>query len=629
MGESVADFVAMEYLNEYSFVPVSGENPYSVGAYATGNPVSGIRNYGMNMSPLNFSNMGYDITAADPVHANGEIWSATQFDIRTRMNQWVDANTPWQSTDLTLQQHCADGKDTVEHCPGNRRWIQNYFDAMLLMPVAPTMLDARNAQIAADTLRFGGIHHAVLWGGFAVRGFGQFATTSNSASNGATPTDPKPDFVHPGAPPALVTFEARDADTLALIDGVQVFVGDYEARTSPIAVTDTDGTPDATDAAGAGSSNTDDTAGFVGHGYQFLARAAGYGHLRFFQGFAHGVTGTVTIYLPKNLASSTQGASASALTGSDGINHGNLIDDTEGTQWESTGAPVAGRQVTVDLAGGTQTVDRVQVSAAFNTGRFVPVRQFEILTCTTGAVVANPNCLGTLAPAGFTSIFTSDPDTFPGDVPRPLISQMLIESFDVPNTSATHVMIRVLTNQCTGNTDFQGVQDTDPLNPTECRSTGDEPTADPAQQLPATDMQVRIAELQVFASEGAVVNGADPAVALSKTGPLTAAPGSEITYTINYANIGPAAAEEAKIIDGLPGQLVFVSASDGGTYDASQRAVKWNLGSVASGLKGEVTVTARLRDGLKIGTVLTNTATFTGTLVTSPPTAVATTMVVP
>jgi uncharacterized repeat protein (TIGR01451 family) len=333
--------------------------------------------------------------------------------------------------------------------------------------------------------------------------------------------------------------------------------------------------------------------------------------------------------MPKNLASSTNGATAGPLTGSDGTSHGNLIDDTESTQWASLLSPVAGKQVTVDLAGGTQTVDRVQVSAYLNSSRFTTVRKFEILTCTQGAAVTNPNCLGNLYPAGFTSIFVSADDAFPGDVPRPVLPQMLLRNFDVPNTSATHVMIRVLQTQCTGQSKYHGSQDADPTNATDCRTETTEPAAALPGHLPAQDNAVRIAELEVFSGPGAAVNGADPAVALTKTGPVTAAPGSEITYTIRYANIGPAAAEEAKIIDGLPGQLVFVSASDGGSYDASQNAVKWNLGSVASGLKGELTVTARLRDGLKIGTVLTNTATFTGTLVTSPPTAVATTMVVP
>ena len=36
MGESHGDLFGMEYVNEFNFVPVTDENRYSVGAYATG-----------------------------------------------------------------------------------------------------------------------------------------------------------------------------------------------------------------------------------------------------------------------------------------------------------------------------------------------------------------------------------------------------------------------------------------------------------------------------------------------------------------------------------------------------------------------------------------------------------------
>ena len=77
MGESIADLNAMEYLNENGFVPTSDENPYVIGAYATGNKHHAIRNYSMaypmsggvpmpsqqlSINALNFSDMGYDVT---------------------------------------------------------------------------------------------------------------------------------------------------------------------------------------------------------------------------------------------------------------------------------------------------------------------------------------------------------------------------------------------------------------------------------------------------------------------------------------------------------------------------------------------------------------------------------------
>jgi hypothetical protein len=85
----------------------------------------------------------------------------------------------------------------------------------------------------------------------------------------------------------------------------------------------------------------------------------------------------------------------------------------------------------------------------------------------------------------------------------------------------------------------------------------------------------------------------------------------------------------AGIVDRLPGNLTFVSASDGGSYDAASHAVVWNLGSVGAGVKESVTLTARIQPNAKPGTVVRNTASFSGELTTSAPTAVAATVVVP
>ncbi|HXF57619.1 MAG TPA: M36 family metallopeptidase [Actinomycetota bacterium] len=108
MGESFGDFDAAEYLNEFGFVPVSGEDPFSVGAYVTGNHTRAVRNYNMSwprtgafpepgtfprVNPLNFSDMGYDIVGQQ-VHANGEIWSAVNFDIRRALVAKYDAQLP-------------------------------------------------------------------------------------------------------------------------------------------------------------------------------------------------------------------------------------------------------------------------------------------------------------------------------------------------------------------------------------------------------------------------------------------------------------------------------------------------------------------------------------------------------
>src|SRR5207244_12936087 len=81
MGESWSDLDAVEYLMEYGFIPTGGENPFSVGAYVTGNTQRGTRDYSLDQNPLNYGDLGFD-TAGPEVHADGEVWNAVNFDIR-------------------------------------------------------------------------------------------------------------------------------------------------------------------------------------------------------------------------------------------------------------------------------------------------------------------------------------------------------------------------------------------------------------------------------------------------------------------------------------------------------------------------------------------------------------------
>jgi extracellular elastinolytic metalloproteinase len=443
-----------------------------------------------DVNPLNFSDMGYDITGPQ-VHADGEIWSAVNFDIRRALVEKYNASFP--AGDVQFQRECADGKRPADQCPGNRRWAQIMFDAFVLMPRAPSMLDARDAYLAADMMRFGGANQTELWLAFARRGFGELAATTNTATE--SDTHPKPDFESPLHAEGAVTFKAVGADDKATIANARIYVGHFEARVSPIADTNP-----ATTADGLGANNLDDVARFVPGTYDFVAHAPGYGHVRFSVTVGTGAK-VVTVSMPTNHASAARGAVATG----DGVEHGRLIDETEATNWRRTGAKpdVRGSQVTVALAGGAQTFNRVQVSAMLEPGanRFVALRQFEIWACTasaTNAGCADPN-------VGFAKVYTSPADAFPGFNPRPVSPELILRSFDVPKTKATHVQIRVLTNQCTGNPAFQGEQDADPLNGTDCRlgSPGAGPVpvfGDLPQVLAPRGNEVRIAELQVFGS---------------------------------------------------------------------------------------------------------------------------------
>jgi hypothetical protein len=448
MGESWSDLMATEYLHESGFTPVGGENPFAVGPYVTGDKVAGIRNYGMNDSPLNYSDVGYDFVCNDTnctqrtqVHADGEIWSATNYDLR---QAFVDRYG-----------------DT-----GGRRWMQLVFDGWLLMATGNvSMLDARNAILAADQLRNNGANLDIMWNAFAKRGFGQAAS-----SNGDEDFDPVPAFDSPYADEATVRFTPTGNASGAT---AQLFVGRYEARANPIADTDP-GTP------------LDDVFTLVPGTYEMLARGNGFGHVRTTLTVRAGQLRDFRVSMPLNLASRTNGGTATG----DGVNQVALIDDTEATNWASLNSPIAGKQVTVQLDQ-RRTFDRIQVSAMLrhriltnadsgSQSRFSALRQFELLACDArGAVDCSQ-------PSQFTSVFTSAADAFPSAIPRPRAPELIIRSFAVPPTRATHVRLRVLTNQCTGAPAYQGDQDDDPGNITDC------------DEGSTQDDFVRAAELQVF-----------------------------------------------------------------------------------------------------------------------------------
>jgi extracellular elastinolytic metalloproteinase len=474
MGESWSDLAAMEIANEYGWLPVGGESPYAVGAYVTGDPVAAIRNYNMSDSNLNYSDVGYDFVcnqatcpALTQVHADGEIWSAANFDIRQAMNARYGSG----STDGQVA--CANGVTPVGSCPGNRRWIQLVFDAWLNMAVGTvSMVDARDAMLAADMVRFGGANQDLLWNAFAKRGFGRFATTTGTAD-----ADPVPDFTSPYATEGTIVFNPVDENEDPIV-GAELFVGDYEARVTPVADTNP-ATP------------LDETVDLVPGTYDLIARADGFGHKRYSVNLKARQVLAGDVNMPGNLASMASGAT---IVGN-GINLTKLIDDTEETNWASLGSPAIGKSVTIrlDPSAPSHQIKRIQVSAMLRhripadpggdtatQSRFSALRQFAIYTC---RVTASVDCADD---GEFSLIYTSPADAFPSIAPRPRAPELVIRSFDIPDVRATYVRLVVLHNQCTGTPGYQGDQDDDPLNVTDCEvgSTQDD--------------NVRAAELQVF-----------------------------------------------------------------------------------------------------------------------------------
>jgi hypothetical protein len=491
MGEGWSDLMAMEYVNGYGFAPVADENPFAVGPYATGNKVSAIRNYGMNDSPLNYGQLLYDGNGQTGPHSDSEIWSAANFTVRQALIDKYQAQFPYENKQL--QYDCADGLKDSKLCPGNRRWVQLMFDGFLLQEAASGMPEAAQAQLAGDKMRYGGANQKEIWRAYASRGLGTKAEE---------PGDP--DWATPMENiEAQVRFRAVEVDGGGVPKEMFVHVGPYTARTTEAGI----------GKAGQPSGIRE----FVPGKYLFTARADGYGMYQFERTFEAGKSYVVDVPMRKNLASEFNGAEASG----DGGNHSALIDDTEETNWAFLGAEttedIEGKQVTVDLAGGEHLVKEIAVSAlnrpqaegdpydSIAQNRFAALRSFEILVCN---ATAGGDCE---SDEGFKKIWTSPEDAFPSGRPRPTSENLRIRSFDVPDTEATHVRLRVLTNHCTGN----------PIYSAEQNPVGEEEFAEPDcvngftfAPLANTDPQpddppeanntqkhrVRASELQVFSS---------------------------------------------------------------------------------------------------------------------------------
>jgi extracellular elastinolytic metalloproteinase len=655
MGESFGDFNATEYLNEYGYATVvAGQNPFALGAYATGDKIQGIRNYpgnflptgafptaGVNpmINPLQFGNMGYDLTGGQ-VHADGEIWTKVNFQIRQALVNKYNASFP--ETNQTLQVECADGVHPANLCPGNRRWIRLYFFAMLLMSDTPTMLEARDAVLMADQMLFGSANQSDLWLQYARYGFGQFAFSTAALVN--SDTDPAPDHMSPLHNEATVNFTSPAPNA-------RVYVGHYEARTSPIA--DTDPTTN-NGAVLADGNNLDQRAKFVPGTYEFVANARGFGNIRFRLTLTAGQTLTFNLPFVTNWASSAPGVGATATTVAPAVwtNLGDLIDDTEATNADygpnQPEVNLANPSIIVNLGGTTPRVVRqVNVSAMLlSQNRFTALRSFQILTCNGSDAVC-------AVPANFTArsiVGNGNVNAFPGTAPRPVAPEIILRNFVLTSSvNATHVMIKVLHNQCTGNLAFQGEQDADPLNVTDC-TTGSPGTLPGGilgtdAVLLERDDEVHIAELQVFSTTSGGGNGGggngggnggggddgecDGDDDIVKLGPAVAKPGSTITYTITFTNLGDTDDDDCEIDDLLGDDLTYVSSTGGGTYDAATRTVTWKTGPVASGTSRTFTVDAKVSDDAAAGSVLMNQAYLGRLGLDLSPLATATTMVLP
>lgn len=312
MGEAWSDYYALDYLVSQGFeTDTTAAGEVLEGKYVLGGDTirtqaidCRVRAVAKKCVGIDGSQGGYTyadfptVGGAPQVHASGEIWAQTMWDIRERLGR-TKAN-------LLITR------------------------AMELSAADPTMLDMRNAVIQADWVAHNGANNKVLWQVFANRGMGWFAGAVDGGD-----AFPAEDFhLPPSAPGASVSGTVTDKVTGQPVQGALVFIGGHDSGY----------TGDYSDVTGADGKYSFDNVlpgtypkvVVAGGGYEFLT-----------QPVTVKAGGTTANFSPRrNWASASGGGKLASFTGPDyssfGCGPAGAIDGAQGTGWGSTTGDDAG-----------------------------------------------------------------------------------------------------------------------------------------------------------------------------------------------------------------------------------------------------------------------------------------------
>lgn len=115
-------------------------------------------------------------------------------------------------------------------------------------------------------------------------------------------------------------------------------------------------------------------------------------------------------------------------------------------------------------------------------------------------------------------------------------------------------------------------------------------TSTPITTNPTTQ-GVRLFLNSLFAGSCTHAEG-QPVISITAAAPATTT-SATVTFTLSYNNGGPGPGLGFRLADTLPANTTFVSATGGGTFSGG--TVTWNLGDLASGASGSVSVTVNLQ----------------------------------
>ena len=207
MGEAWSDFYAMDYLVSHGLEKdTTAPGEVLEGKYVAHGDLfrtqaidCRVKAVSANCIQPDGSKGGYTygdlptIGGAPEVHASGEVWAQTLWDLRERF--------------------------------GRSYAMSIITRAMELSPADPTMLDMRNAIVQADLVASGGKNADIIWTVFANRGMGWYAGAVDGGD-----AFPAEDFHKPptGATTSL-TGTVKDKDTGAAVAGALVYIGGHSS----------------------------------------------------------------------------------------------------------------------------------------------------------------------------------------------------------------------------------------------------------------------------------------------------------------------------------------------------------------------------------------------------------------
>ncbi|NIK55800.1 M36 family metallopeptidase [Kribbella shirazensis] len=231
------------------------------------------------------------IGGAPQVHASGELWAQTLWDLRERF--------------------------------GRAYAMSIITRAMELSPADPTMLDMRNAIVQADLVATGGKNADVIWTVFANRGMGWYAGVVDGGD-----AFPAEDFHKPPTgPTTTLSGSVKDKDTGAPVAGALVYVGGHSSGYAG----DYAGTTDA-------SGNYNITGVAPGTYPKVVVSAPGY---ELIVQSVKVTPGAAANFVPRrNWAAASGGGAVTDFNGPDFSDYncgpGGAIDNVQGTGWGST-----------------------------------------------------------------------------------------------------------------------------------------------------------------------------------------------------------------------------------------------------------------------------------------------------